>query len=120
MLSLTDMLAKIRIGNDAGWALFFYKDAGETLVPLANLSMSRNDYYAEIDATLPAGLEAGTYTFTIEGMADETYGKLRDATKSPEQRCVVKLYLYWRDANVSTLGYLKNLASLVDTGSGPT
>jgi hypothetical protein len=123
MIGLDKMLDKIRVGNDAGWALFFYRDqGGGQLEAIDGLGCTRNDYYAEIDATLPAGLEAGTYTFTIEGMTDDQYAKLRKAMPSKDQPkpCVAKLYLYWRDANASVVGYLKNLASLADFGSGPT
>jgi len=47
------------VGNDAGWHLRFFtqSDAGaETSL----VSVGAGDYYAKIEAALPAGLEGGT------------------------------------------------------------
>ena len=108
---------KARIGNDAGWALKFYQGNE----PYNELPVLRvEDYYAEIQATLQSGLEGGTYTFTIEGLIDEHYKKLKQLISAPGRRsdAVVKLYLYWRDVNTNVGGYLANAIGIGDLLGG--
>lgn len=75
-LSLPSFADKLLIGNDAGWALTFHKETKGLVDDKAELSLSRSDYYATIEATLPAGVEGGSYTFTVEGLTDAHYGQI--------------------------------------------
>jgi len=80
------------IGNDAGWALSFHSDRSlgpERAIGPAKLLISRDDYYAEIRATLPGDFSGGRYTFTIEGVTGADYDRLRNA-KRLERRAEMK------------------------------
>jgi hypothetical protein len=117
MLSPAEMLGEVAIGNDAGWALsFHHEDATGRVSDDDTLTISRDDYYASIEAALPEGFGAGKYTFRIEGLTDAHYAKLRDDAKPYS---VVRLYLFWRDANASVRGYLANLSGLSFAGPSP-
>jgi hypothetical protein len=102
------------IGNDAGWALAFYKEHASGQIGSQVCRFSREGYYASIDATLPNDLAAGTYTFVIEGLKDSDHLLLR----GQDRPTVVRLYLYWRDVNSSVVGYLANVAGITDLLSG--
>jgi hypothetical protein len=107
MLAPTQMLQKIAIGNDAGWALTFHQEDGSGAVSEeAALTLSSSDYYASIEASLPDGFGPGKYTFGIEGITDAHYAAIRGGKGQPT---VVRLHLFWRDANASVSGYLANL-----------
>lgn len=109
MLSPADMLRKVAVGNDAGWALTFHRETeGRGVVDRPVLTIGRDDYYASIEAALPAGLAPGKYTFRIEGLTDRHYADI----KGPEPPTVVRLHLFWRDANASVAGYLANVAGI--------
>jgi hypothetical protein len=104
-----DLAAPRLVGNDAGWHLVFVVESADGILGAQVLSRGRGHYYATIQATLPGGLDAGTYTFTIEGMTDDDYKRL-----TPHRgNLVVKLYLYWRDTG-SLAGRAANLAGLMD------
>jgi hypothetical protein len=110
MLSPAQMLRKITIGNDAGWALTFHHESeGRGVIDEPILTLSREDYYASIEAALPDGFGPGKYTFRIEGLTDRHYAEI----KGKEPATVVRLYLYWRDANASVAGDLANVAGFV-------
>ncbi len=112
-LSPATLTGEVRPGNDAGWLLSFHREREDgTVDDKPILEISRNDYYAEIQATLPGGLEGGAYTFTVEGLTDAHYAAI--AQGKPDSPTVVRLYLFWRDTNSSVLGYLKNLSGLTD------
>lgn len=103
---------EVAIGNDAAWALVFHDDLGPTRPPGgALLEVSSAEYGGEIRATLPGGLEPGSYDFVIEGLDDAGHRKLA-AAASLEPRPVVRLYLFWREANATVGGYLANVAGL--------
>jgi len=112
VLSATELLDRIKIGNDAGWGLTFHEEKEGKVVEEPVLPLSRDDYYAEISAELPEGLEGGSYTFTVEGMTDEHYGKI--AQKGDDQPTVIRLHLFWRDTNSSIGGYVSSLAGITD------
>jgi hypothetical protein len=107
------------VGNDAGWhLLFFTQVAPGDENQQTQLSIGAGDYYAEIDAVLPTGLQGGTYRFNIEGITNGDYKQLHDIW-SPDQKgsrlpLYVDLYLYWRDTG-GPLGYLTSVAGLTDT-----
>ena len=105
----TDVL----VGNDAGWALSFHKEAG-TSVGDSVLLVGRDRYYAEIEATLPGAsrLESGAFRFAIEGLSDSDHTKI--AQTGSDAPTIVRLYLYWRDTNSSVAGYLASLAGVTD------
>jgi hypothetical protein len=119
MISPAQMLGKVMLGNAAGWLLTFHREGPDGAVvenPAQDLEIGSDDYYAEIHATLPGGLEGGSYSFIIEGITDEHYGRI---SQSPDDHPkVVRLYLFWRDANASFAGYAANLAGLTDTLGG--
>lgn len=122
MLSTLQLRKGPLVGNDAGWALAFFRENDSWTVAdqHAVLTITRDDYYADIQATLPSDLAGGTYKFTIEGLTDEAYGQIAPFTqrrpdekpKPTDKPSVIRLYLYWRDTNASVGGYLTNLAGL--------
>lgn len=109
-----------KVGNDAGWHLqFSARDKGQDKDVL---SIGSGDYDADIAATLPAGLDAGLYHFTIEGITNDHFSRLHKAWADPASPLKVALYLYWRDTG-SGLGKLANLAGLddaLDSAPSPT
>ena len=115
------MTAMPKVGAYAGWHIEFREvtqdldvkptDRKDDLVT----AVSSSDYYASIDATLPATLDGGSYTFVIEGMTSEDYARLFKATRR-DNLLVARLHLYWRDAG--TVGYLVDLAGLTDSLQG--
>lgn len=106
-MSIPAAVTSVAIGNAAGWALAFGADENEA----SPLIISSQDYYAEVEAELPADLKGGAYTFTIEGLTDEHYVRLVGLGQG-ESLGVVKLYLFWLDANESIGGYLENALGL--------
>ncbi len=70
------------------------------------LLISRDDYFAEIEAVLPGDFSPGKFTFVVEGLIDEHYAQI-----APDD--VVRLYLFWRDTS-SAPGGPPNLAGIVD------
>jgi hypothetical protein len=120
-MGLLDSLAPtaISVGNDSGWLLGFHREEGSgqarTVVEQPVVEIGRDDYYADIRASLPEGLDGGTYTFTIEGITDADYGRI--AQGGANAPSVVKLYLYWRDTTSSPGAYL---ASIAGVGAKPT
>lgn len=114
--SVTELMA----GNDAGWLLSFHteeRQGGKLRVNevRAELEVGRDQYYADIRASLPGGLEGGIYTFTIEGLTDSDYARVAGG-RAP----VVKLYLYWRETIGGVGGALASLAGLTDVPVGVT
>jgi hypothetical protein len=110
----------VSIGNAAGWALAFFKEkpapnpTGEIGEQVCRFS--REGYNAEIDATLPHDLFPGLYQFTIEGLTDADHRLIQqDGLNRPT---IVKLYLYWRDANATVTGYLASVGGITDLVSG--
>jgi hypothetical protein len=99
LIGLSDRVA---IGNDAGWALRFAPAAGG-----APLVITSATYDGTIDAVLPPGLAGGRYTFTVEGLTSEDHGRIASGDE-------VRLYLFWRDANATVLGYLATATGVGD------
>ena len=115
---LDDSLKASQIGNIAGWALSFHREsAGVIDTGASALFVRSDDYGASLSATLPAGLGGGSYEFSIQGLTDEDYTKIAQGSEGPS---VVRLYLYWRDANSTVAGYLANLAGIGDLLAGPS
>jgi hypothetical protein len=106
----------IAIGNDAAWALAFHSESGGTVKDKADLLLSRDQYYAEIDATLPGDLSGGSYRFTIEGLTDDDHKAIAQ-TPGSDRPTIVRLYLYWRDTS-STAGYVVSALGLSDLMGG--
>jgi hypothetical protein len=111
---------QFQVGNDAAWLLSFDRQVADpsgflTVVedpPV--LEIGSDDYYAQINASLPAGLEGGVYTFVIEGLTDAHYRLLK-----AQERLVVKLFLYWRDTDARVAGLLNNIAAPVQARDIP-
>lgn len=101
------------VGNVAGWHLSFHqaRSQGTAVFPddASVLELGSNDYYAEIRASLPEGLEGGVYSFVIEGLTDEHYKAIARKKGAPD---FARLYLYWLDTNSSISGYLQNVAGI--------
>lgn len=106
---------EILVGNEAGWLLEFYREFFVGAAINKVLSISSDQYHAEINATLPGGLGGGTYTFTIEGLIDEHYRQITQSRRN--YPTVVKLYLFWRDVNNNVGSYLANLAGITNLTS---
>src|SRR5262249_37987824 len=70
------------IGSHAGWHLDFRNGPGD--LDERVLAVSSSEYYASIDATLPSGLDGGSYSFVIEGMSSEHYSRLAKAARKSE------------------------------------
>jgi hypothetical protein len=106
-------MSRDKVGNDAGWHLaFFTEPPGEQRLAL---SIGAGDYHADITATLPSGLEGGTYTFVIEGITNAHYRSLHEIwSAQPRRPLYVDLYLYWRDLD-GVFGRLASIAGLADT-----
>ena len=84
-LSPADMLGKVAIGNDAGWALTFHHETeGRGLIEEPVLTIGSGDYYASIEAALPEGFGPGKYTFRIEGI--DTSATTRTSRASSRRR----------------------------------
>jgi hypothetical protein len=111
-LSPGQLLDEASVGNDAGWALGFYNEVAGEIAPVPTLLVRREDYYAEIEATLPGDFSGGTYSFVIEGLIDDHYAAIAQGHDSSPT--VVRLYLYWRDAAGSIAGYMASVAGLSD------
>lgn len=106
---------QVMISNASGWALTFHTEVNGAISPgNPALIVCSADYEARLSVTLPAGLEAGAASITIEGMTDADYAMIAQ-TGATSQPTAVRLYLYWIDANASPLGYLANLGGLTDT-----
>jgi hypothetical protein len=107
-----------KIGASAGWHIEFREMSQALDVEPKDLKDKRvaafswSDYYASIDATLPATLDGGSYTFVIEGVSGEDYANLYKARNN----LVARLHLYWLDADV--VGYSVDLAGLTETLQG--
>jgi hypothetical protein len=101
------------VGRYAGWHLEFHAEPKSERDPVASIGSS--DYYASIDASLPAGLDGGSYTFVVEGITNQDYAALYRAMQPPSA-LLVHLHLYWKDSGVT--GYLVDLAGLADTIHG--
>jgi hypothetical protein len=101
-----------KVGAYAGRSLAFYDALARTATTRPILTIGSSDYVASIDATLPGGLEAGSYSFVIEGVSSEDYRTLFEKRAT----LVVDLHLYWRDS--SFVSYLTDLAGLTDAVQG--
>jgi hypothetical protein len=113
---------KVALGNLAGYAVGFHKrnDDGTTN-GRQELLLTSDDYDATIDASMPGGLGAGSYTITIEGVTDKDYKQIANQQDSePDALRIVRLYLYWRDANASVGGYLASAVGVSSLLGAPS
>jgi hypothetical protein len=117
MAALLQPESDIAVGNDAGWALAFHSESGGKVKDKADLLLTRDQYYAEIDATLPGDLSGGSYRFTIEGLTDDDHAKIAQ-TPGTDHPTVVRLYLFWRDTASSVGGYVTSALGLSDLTGG--
>lgn len=107
------ILSSETVGNDAGWHLRFFTQTAPGVETLL-ISIGAGDYYAKIEASLPPGLEGGTYHFTIEGITNNDYKQLHEVwSTTPRVPILADLYLYWRDVS-GPLGFLTSVAGLTD------
>lgn len=106
-----------KIGRDAGWILAFHRITRTGVAEDDPVEFSRDNYYAEITAALPGGLEGGNYTFVIEGLTDSDYRKIALAAENAPR--VLDLYLYYRDLELPDAGILSNVlgSDFINAGS---
>ena len=97
------------VGNRPGWLLSFHRERGAAVEEEPTLVVSSADYHADIRASLPGDLSGGSYTFVVERMTDQDYGKI--VQSRPDAATVVYLHLFWHDIVGS---YLPDLAGLSD------
>jgi hypothetical protein len=110
--------SSVKVGMNAGWMLAFHTEDNFQIKEDKLLELSRDDYYGEIEASLPGGFEGGNYTFVIEGLSDDDYSKI-SLPRNATTKLVVRLYLYWRDVSSSVLGALTTAINIGDiVGSG--
>jgi hypothetical protein len=109
--------SEYKIGRDAGWILTFHQEIRDGVANDPILELSRDDYYGDIQASLPTGLEGGLYTFTLEGVTDKHYATI--AQTSPDAPSVVRLFLYYRDLEAPDLGIATSLlgSDFLSTGA---
>lgn len=105
--SIVNSKNEIVVGNDAAWLLSFRSSVDDD----KPFEIGRDDYYADIKATLPSGFQGGEYCFEIEGLIDDHYKIIKK--EGGTKNAFVDLYLYWRDTT-SAVGYLKSVAGLQD------
>lgn len=103
------------IGTHAGWALTFHDESGPELASEVMDAVTSDRYDGSVEATLPGGLEGGTYTVTVEGLLDAEHLKL--AGRDPRST-VMRLHLFWYDTRGGK-GYFANLASVTGLAGGP-
>jgi hypothetical protein len=109
-----ELRPQVRIGNEAGWLLTFDRDSGPP--PLQGYPAIGSDrFYADIRATLPSGLEGGSYSFVVEGLPDNVHAQLSQGRDdSPE---IVRLHLFWHEQLAGITGYARNLVGLTRSAS---
>ena len=71
--------------------------------------LGQRDYYASIEAELPGASAPGSTRSGSRGWSRADYG----GKQGGEQATVVRLYLFWRDANSSIAGYLTTCAGII-------
>lgn len=103
------------VGNDAGFAIHFHAAPARRELSKPVLAIGSSDYHAQIEVTLEEGFKGGTATLTIEGMIDEHYALI--AADGPQKPEIVRLYLFWRDANTSAGAYFSNMLGV---NAGPS
>ncbi len=108
-MSFLDTQAKNqKAGNQAGYVLDFFKIQSNGHVDESSvaLSVSSDNYFTKVEATMPATFSAGRYVFEIEGLTDADYAKIAPGNTSAAS--VIKLYLYWGDVINSVASYFTN------------
>ena len=103
------------VGNDAGFAIHFHAAPARQELSKPVLAISSSDYYVQIEATLEEGFKGGTTTLTLEGLTDEHYALI--AADGPQKPEIIRLYLFWRDANTSVGAYFTNMLGV---NAGPS
>lgn len=101
-------------GSVAAWALEVYPDEsdGDGKLKTAStplLSIGSDTYDGSISATLPTGLEGGTYEVIVEGLTDDDYAKLRSVSE-----VAARLHLWWKDSPSGILGDLASFTGFTD------
>jgi hypothetical protein len=102
-------------GNFPGYVLTFH-----TVRPGGELDVSRplvlhSDLYeAELSLPMTGSLDASAATIVLSGLTDEHHRALAARTSAGGwERAVVRVHLFWRDANSTVTGYVANVLGLV-------
>lgn len=114
MEQMNSFFSQPTVGKQAAWALVFSNNDPKGNPSGDPLTITADDYYAEIRAGLPGGLEGGSYTFVIEGLTDDHYKTIKGLN-------TVKLHLFWQEINpIETfLPAVSAVTSLFGGDSGP-
>jgi hypothetical protein len=96
-------------GAVAGWALLVYPDRSGELSGRPLLSIGSDTYDGTISASLPAGLDGGSYEVVVEGMTDDDFAKLRGGGD-----LAARLHLWWKDSPSGVLGDLASFTGFTD------
>jgi hypothetical protein len=114
-MTLADELhPQVRVGNQAGWLLTFDRESGPPPVH-GYPAIGSDRFYADIRATLPSGLEGGSYTFVVEGLPDDVHAQLSQGrADSPE---VVRLHLFWHEQLPGDPGGARDISGLTTSAS---
>jgi hypothetical protein len=95
----------VTTGTVPAWAVVFRNEGSSEKLR----TISSDTYYGSVSATLPTGLNGGTYEIVIEGMTDEDYAKIRLPAGTPVS---AELHLWWKDAPTGVLGDLARFTGL--------
>ena len=98
-------------GIDARWILSFQREDAKGALTGDPFDVACDNYTGEIQATLPNGLDPGSYRFTVRGLSDDDYSKINLADNQHER---VTLYLYWGDDGSTNpaLAYAENMLGI--------
>ncbi|MDM7855871.1 head GIN domain-containing protein [Cellulomonas alba] len=96
-------------GAVGAWALLVYADQAGDLSGQPLLSIGSDTYDGTISASLPAGLDGGSYEVVVEGMTDDDYAKLRSGGD-----LAARLHLWWKDSPSGVLGDLASFTGFTD------
>lgn len=98
-------------GIDARWILSFQREDANGAPTGDPFDVACDNYTGEIQATLPSGLDPGSYKFTVRGLSDDDYRKINLAD---DQHQRVTLYLYWGDDGSTNpaLAYAQNMLGI--------
>lgn len=100
-------------GTVPAWAVVFRDGPSDREVR----TVGSDTYNGSVSATLPAGLNGGTYEVVIEGMTTEDYQRIRGAG---EGSLSADLHLWWKDAPSGVLGGLARFTGLDNPLAGIT
>jgi hypothetical protein len=110
MSVLTGVGGAALTGNWPGYVLTFHRvGPGGTLLESAPVVLHSDVYEAEIDVGLAGGIERTGASIVLVGLSDADHRQLAERAGGAPVLAVVRVHLFWRDANRTVGGYLDNL-----------